>query len=1142
MAYQFKSEIQDGSVKIYLEDNRFWAKFFPQKQEDVKHWLIKQNDLFSVQVDLKKLADEKDSYVTFHSDHLLLSHEAVAKLSEKTAKKFNLPPSPPLTLFISKEGIPGTKTFKLIADWRNHRDQTALTERNGCFLNTETGLYRIPTPIYEALELYDRSMRTADLLPETELNNIHWNALANFKAFFDDATLQGANDLFKLSDKMDNLKIRTASSLSLQLESDQDFNPVLFNKSITADPEKSDPISEKEGLLSTEEQRFFAKDEVFGFKRSAAAQGTYRLKENDFLVIDTNLSPVLDLVRQKQQAPEKERQEFCADPTKEMLDTLKSSLKEKQDYKNLSEDELEIYAEDALSYSYIETTDFQDRAISLGIWTPPNIQIEKFENNWRPEHFPLQLSNVNLTIAPHQIAPFKENFEQALSAGTSTIDFNGQAVDVTPENLTHLEDYQAIIDAQEIQKIDYPDVEEEILPPTEEPSKVKTHSVILKDNFEETDFDAKLTPRYSPLGKIIPKTIKSTLLDHQIDSLNWAIEAWTQGHAGILNADDQGLGKTLQTLSFITWLQETMAAASPDHRRPILIVAPTSLLKNWEAEVETHLEENALGFLTKAYGSDLRQLKKYGRKTKDAESNDANLEFPHIQKDIEKGRGHKNWVLTTYQTVANYLFSFREIPFATIIFDEIQSIKNPKAFKTHQARALQGDFRIGLTGTPIENSIADLWTILDSLSPNCLGPLKEFLKKYQNLEASELDKLYSFLFKGKDKHPAIALRRMKEEVLEGLPDKFYKLHRQIMPPKQKERYDEINSKLGEIKPSNALAELNHIRSISLHPYRHDFIEDIEEFTANSARFQCLIDILKDIEARQERALIFLEDRDMQYVVQTIIQSLFNLENVNIINGQTVIHQRQAYVDKFQQHLVDDNGFDVLILAPRAAGVGLTITAATHVIHLSRWWNPAVEEQCNDRIYRIGQKKDVTIHIPLAIHPTYKQYSFDCVLNDLMIRKKSISSNVLYPPEVAATDNDFLTKGLFVEATAIPNFTNAEDFSNWTLERLNSVNQWTSSKSKEKEDIILFSSKFKKNNQGQIFNLYQDSLADKIDTSKLKNLMRHLQELPEKQRRNSYILTNSNSEELYHKFQEIGLSKHNIVTWQDLPLWPQHILT
>ncbi len=150
-----------------------------------------------------------------------------------------------------------------------------------------------------------------------------------------------------------------------------------------------------------------------------------------------------------------------------------------------------------------------------------------------------------------------------------------------------------------------------------------------------------------------------------------------------------------------------------------------------------------------------------------------------------------------------------------------------------------------------------------------------------------------------------------------------------------------------------------------------------------------------MEQRGEKALLFIEDRDMQASFAAAAGTLFGLRSEpQVINGEVPGHRRQAIVERFQKAPA---GFDVLVLSPKAAGVGLTITAANHVIHLSRWWNPAVEDQCNDRAYRIGQTKPVTVHVPLARHPTYGDASFDVTLDKLLAEKRALSRHMLTPP-------------------------------------------------------------------------------------------------------------------------------------------------
>ena len=202
--------------------------------------------------------------------------------------------------------------------------------------------------------------------------------------------------------------------------------------------------------------------------------------------------------------------------------------------------------------------------------------------------------------------------------------------------------------------------------------------------------------------------------------------------------------------------------------------------------------------------------------------------------------------------------------------------------------------------------------------------------------------------------PALGLRRLKSEVATDLPGKYRVLHPRIMPEPQAEAYLRVRATIAAGTRGGALAALHRIRSVSVHPGTGLRGED-EAFIAGSARMAAAMDILDTIHIRRERALVFIEHRKLQYRFAELARLRYRLQEVPVINGDTPIPKRQKTVDRFQRHLERDEGFDLLVLGPRAAGTGLTLTAASHVIHLSRWWNPAVEEQCNDRAHRIGQR-------------------------------------------------------------------------------------------------------------------------------------------------------------------------------------------
>ena len=185
-----------------------------------------------------------------------------------------------------------------------------------------------------------------------------------------------------------------------------------------------------------------------------------------------------------------------------------------------------------------------------------------------------------------------------------------------------------------------------------------------------------------------------------------------------------------------------------------------------------------------------------------------------------------------------------------------------------------------------------------------------------------------------------------------------------------------------------------LRGISLHPDPPEQAKD-ERYVEQSARLRAAFAALDRLRDRGEKALIFLESLEMQRYLAALLQRRYRLSALPmIINGSIAGPERQEGVDAFQ---AGDNGFDVIILSPRAGGVGLTLTAANHVIHLSRWWNPAVEDQCTDRVYRIGQERDVHVYYLQAIHPEFGEQSFDKRLHDLLERKRSLSREMLMPP-------------------------------------------------------------------------------------------------------------------------------------------------
>ncbi len=507
----------------------------------------------------------------------------------------------------------------------------------------------------------------------------------------------------------------------------------------------------------------------------------------------------------------------------------------------------------------------------------------------------------------------------------------------------------------------------------------------IEDNLTELHYFKHLKPR-KKIKFGAPNSLKTTLKPHQVEGLNWLQQHWCCGSAGALLADDMGLGKTLQSLSFMVWLKEQMRAGEIE-TNPILIVAPTGLLKNWQEEHERHFNLPGLGECQAAYSKALKELRiNQGR---EMEQGMPLLDKMRLQQ--------ADWILTTYETLRDYQHSFGALQFCTIIFDEVQKIKTPGTLMTEAAKAMHTEFVLTMTGTPIENRLADLWCIIDTACPGYLGDLKHFSQFYEK-DVENLKLLKPRLTESKNKVPAIMLRRMKTDHLTGLPSKQVHLLPEAvgptMPAIQEQRYSEVIKQTREnSQPGAMLDALHQLRSISLHPLHPMEVKDIdEEYIEQSARFIKTFELLDTIHKKQEKVLIFLESQHIQRQIMALIERRYKIRPM-LINGTVSGLKRQARVNTFQSK----EGFDVFIISPLAGGVGLTLTAANHVIHLSRWWNPAVEDQCTDRAYRLGQQKVVHVYYPLAIHSEYKEHSFDVRLNSLLESKRQLSREMLLPP-------------------------------------------------------------------------------------------------------------------------------------------------
>ena len=330
--------------------------------------------------------------------------------------------------------------------------------------------------------------------------------------------------------------------------------------------------------------------------------------------------------------------------------------------------------------------------------------------------------------------------------------------------------------------------------------------------------------------------------------------------------------------------------------------------------------------------------------------------------DPEAGAAHltsNHLLLVSYETLRRNELSFAPVRWDVMILDEAQKAKDPRTQTARVVRSLKARFRLAMSGTPVENTLRELWTIYDWAVPGLLGSLRKFTKSYiKPLQEVDNEIRRELSRKLQGEIGPVFIRRMKRKTLsDQLPAISHIDHPVPLSTEQRRLYDDcIEERFsGEIP---ALSALPRLFSLCAHPSMvgtHKVLHDLKE--KPFPKGQQLFHILDDVRVRREKALIFANRRRIQRWLADEVDRRYDIE-VNIINGQvTESATRMRIIQEFSEQ----EGFAVLVLAPRAAGLGLNITAANHVIHYMREWNPAIENQATDRTYRIGQTRPVTVY-------------------------------------------------------------------------------------------------------------------------------------------------------------------------------------
>ncbi len=478
------------------------------------------------------------------------------------------------------------------------------------------------------------------------------------------------------------------------------------------------------------------------------------------------------------------------------------------------------------------------------------------------------------------------------------------------------------------------------------------YDVKIKHNVKELEYVAPLEKR-----ELLPKLsrhFKRKLYSFQMMGVGRMLYAYREGFQGFLLADDMGLGKTTQVLAFLSILYDM------NKLFPALVVVPKALVENWVKQIELCFP-----------------VLKNHLITRDG--------FTKTRKDF--------LLITNYEDLRNNVLNYIDVEWKVVVLDEIQRIKNHTSKTSRVMKALKADFRVGMSGTPVENNIYELWNIYDFLHPGFLGTLKEFRKKYDLLNrdpfSGEGEKLARELY---ENLRILFIRRTKEheELMNDLPGISYHEINVKMFPEQEEIYMEIAARFRKEGPEQFLKYAQYLLQVCDHPA----VYDVEKYgDARSAKLEMLLKILEKIFRKKEKVLIFSRFLSTQAILKERIESEFG-KKVHVINGQLNPQTREEKIGEFQKGEVD-----VLVINPRVGGVGLTLVEANNVVHYTVEWNPAVISQATDRVYRIGQTKDVEVYHLYSKFDKARFHTIEEYIRETLRKKKKISENIMIPLNV-----------------------------------------------------------------------------------------------------------------------------------------------
>lgn len=462
--------------------------------------------------------------------------------------------------------------------------------------------------------------------------------------------------------------------------------------------------------------------------------------------------------------------------------------------------------------------------------------------------------------------------------------------------------------------------------------------------------------QYKEVEYKVPKGLNGTLRDYQKLGFKWLKTLSHYGLGGIL-ADDMGLGKTFQVLAYLVSEKKESKGGTA------LVVAPTSLVYNWLAEIEK-------------FTPSLKAAVVVGNKEE--------------RKQIIEKTNEYDIIITSYPLIRRDVDLYENLSFTWCILDEAQHIKNPSSQNARSVKSIKASHRFALTGTPIENSLTELWSIVDFIMPGYLLSYNKFQNKYEKMIIKEENK--DVLKSLRRQTSPFVLRRLKKHVLNELPEKIENIVFAELSPEQKKLYvaylKEIQGEIQEEIKENGfersqikiLAALTRLRQICCHPALF-----FENYKGTSGKFELLQEIIENSIKGNHRILLFSQFTSMLAMIKDMLEKL--KVSYYYLDGSTPIEERGNMVNDF-----NNGNTDIFLISLKAGGTGLNLTGADMVIHFDPWWNPAVEEQATDRAYRIGQKN--VVHVMKLI----TKGTIEEKILKLQDKKRELIDGVIQPGE------------------------------------------------------------------------------------------------------------------------------------------------